>query len=181
MTKTATIETSKGTIVAAILERFRPDMQPANRELNLLSGEELVTAALGRLDAARLAEASRMGSYAELRAFLQPAWQQASPGFMALSQGGPITPNLIGDAGRDLVFTPLTPCRIIDTRVASDPVLLGAIGPDAGKHFQVPCYQLLGGKVMVNGMPVACRNLTIRLRENGTWTYDLESWARQAK
>jgi hypothetical protein len=46
----------------------------------------------------------------------------------------------------DLVFTPLTPCRIIDTRTATG-LLAGRIGPDSGKQFQVNLgnYSAQGG------------------------------------
>src|SRR5262245_24623832 len=44
-----------------------------------------------------------------------PAWGQA---------GGPI-PRALGDPAADLVFSPVNPCRIIDTRLAGGPIAGG--------------------------------------------------------
>ena len=62
---------------------------------------------------------------------------------------------LLGSATNDLVFTPVTPCRIIDTRFASG-VLAGRIGPNSGKQFQVNMgnYSSQGGYAGSCGIPI---------------------------
>jgi hypothetical protein len=40
----------------------------------------------------------------------------------ALTRIGPIQPNVIGQSSADLVYTPLPPCRIIDTRLGGGPI-----------------------------------------------------------
>jgi hypothetical protein len=44
----------------------------------------------------------------------------------SLGQTGGLGVNLMGDSQADLVFTPVTPCRIIDTRLAGGPISAGA-------------------------------------------------------
>lgn len=38
-------------------------------------------------------------------------------------QAESVTPTALGDPGKDLVFTPITPCRIVDTRVVGGPIV----------------------------------------------------------
>lgn len=57
--------------------------------------------------------------------------------------GGPIKSRLLGETTNDLVFVPITPCRIIDTRVAG-----GAIAANTVRHFDVTAvssYSFQGG------------------------------------
>ena len=65
-------------------------------------------------------------------------------------------PNSLGDTGADLVFTPVTPCRIIDTRIATG-TYAGAIGPDTGKQFSVSLanYTAQGGSATGCGITIA--------------------------
>ncbi|HXK11355.1 MAG TPA: hypothetical protein VMT70_17050, partial [Vicinamibacteria bacterium] len=46
--------------------------------------------------------------------------------FVAATRGQtpprPVEPNNLGDTALDLVYTPVTPCRIIDTRLAGGPI-----------------------------------------------------------
>jgi hypothetical protein len=62
---------------------------------------------------------------------------------------------VLGSANSDLVYTPVTPCRIIDTRFASG-VLAGRIGPNSGKQFQVNMgnYSSQGGYAGSCGIPI---------------------------
>lgn len=50
----------------------------------------------------------------------------------ARAQDGDALPNSLGDSQADLVYTPVTPCRIIDTRLAG-----GAIAAGATRSFKV--------------------------------------------
>jgi hypothetical protein len=62
-------------------------------------------------------------------------------------------PNLPGNLGVDLVFTPITPCRIIDTRLAG-----GAIGAGTTRNFVVGGtvnFAGQGGNVGGCGVPLA--------------------------
>lgn len=47
----------------------------------------------------------------------------------------PVAPEALGQAGGNLVYTPVTPCRLLDTRVPS--ARSGPLGPDAQRDFLV--------------------------------------------
>jgi hypothetical protein len=54
-----------------------------------------------------------------------------------------IAPKILGDADKDLIYVPVTPCRIIDTRVAG-----GAIAANTTRNFDVTAvanYSFQGG------------------------------------
>lgn len=65
---------------------------------------------------------------------------------------GEAIPLVLGDAGDDLVFTPVTPCRIMDTRFQTVPA---RIGPDAGVQRNVvgTDYSAQGGFAGSCGIP----------------------------
>jgi hypothetical protein len=71
-----------------------------------------------------------------------------------LAEGRTITPLVLGDAADDLVFTPVTPCRIIDTRGGVAPYT-GILGPNNGNGFQVALsdYSPQGGFAGSCGIP----------------------------
>jgi len=64
--------------------------------------------------------------------------------------GGGLAPRTLGDSGADLMYTPLTPCRIIDTRAAG-----GAVVPGTNRSFGVTGNDLSaqGGSATGCGVP----------------------------
>ena len=139
----AYVETNRSAVIAEVMDRWSAQLQRGNPALNLASGSETLRAALRSASAEELLAASRAQSEEELWGSLSGA--RAEPSVIALEPGRPI-PNTLGSTAGDLVFTPLTPCRIIDTRSATGP-LAGRIGPNAGKQFQVNLgdYSAQGG------------------------------------
>jgi len=71
-----------------------------------------------------------------------------------LAAGRAITPLVLGDPADDLVFTPVTPCRIVDTRGGVAPYT-GILGPNGGNGFQVALsdYSPQGGFAGSCGIP----------------------------
>jgi hypothetical protein len=72
-------------------------------------------------------------------ALLQNSSAQINPALI----NGPKASKLLGDAATDLVFVPVTPCRILDTRVAG-----GAIAANTSRDFDVTAvssYSFQGG------------------------------------
>lgn len=55
--------------------------------------------------------------------------------------GGRVAAKALGDADSDLVFVPVTPCRILDTRVAG-----GAIGGNSTRHFDITSISSYSGQ-----------------------------------
>jgi hypothetical protein len=78
-------------------------------------------------------------------------------GHNALAQDEPLTPeggpvlNSLGDSQADLVYTPLTPCRIVDTRLAG-----GVMAPGTTRSFRVTGtnFSAQGGSAGDCGVPV---------------------------
>jgi hypothetical protein len=73
-----------------------------------------------------------------------------------LAAGRTITPLVLGDTTDDLVFTPVTPCRIIDTR-GGDVNHTGLLGPNSGRQFFVAGtdYSSEGGFAGSCGIPTS--------------------------
>jgi hypothetical protein len=67
---------------------------------------------------------------------------------------GQMIPNTLGSTAGDLVFTPITPCRIVDTRLATG-AFAGRIGPNLGNWFSVNLanHTAQGGSATACGMP----------------------------
>lgn len=93
------------------------------------------------------------------RAANSPTFELMNDAFLVDSQGnsahtnllkaidagatGDVSTNLLGETTNDLVFVPITPCRIIDTRLAGGPIAAGTV-----RHFDVTAvsdYSFQGG------------------------------------
>jgi len=110
--------------------------------------------------AEKLLAASEAQSYADALSSLRP---NRGPDFIRLEPGSPI-PHILGDTGDDLVFTPVTPCRIIDTRIATGGSA-GLIGPDTGKQFSVSLADFTpqGGAASNCGIPFAPAAVSVNI------------------
>lgn len=72
-----------------------------------------------------------------------------------------VTPKSFGSPGADLVYTPLTPCRIIDTRVVG-----GALTPDSTRSynaFTATDFTGQGGDATNCGIPANVSALTVKI------------------
>jgi hypothetical protein len=161
----ANVENNRSLMIRDMLDRWRSQFRPFDPARNIGGEEGRLTTALQTASAEKLLVASQAQTYEELLAALYGRWQ--GPSVIPLGPG-PI-PNALGDAGDDLVFTPVTPCRIIDTRIATDPSLLGRIGPDAGKQFSVSLanYAAQGGFAGSCGIPIAPAAVAINVTSAG--------------
>lgn len=71
------------------------------------------------------------------------AMNNALHGKMAVSKNGVVAPTALGDVAADLVFVPIAPCRLFDTRLAG-----GAIAANTTRGFDVTAvsdYSFQGG------------------------------------
>ena len=129
----ASVAAARTHVIRDIVDQWRVQLSPGNPALNLASGEEQLTEALLSASAEKLLAASRAQSYEELGALLARRGQEQA--MIALEPGQAI-PNVLGSTTGDLVFTPITPCRIIDTRLATG-ALAGRLVAGLGKQFKV--------------------------------------------
>ena len=96
---------------------------------------------------------------------LRPATVKA-PGAVALGAGQPISANALGSLTSDLVYTPVTPCRIIDTRGGTLPAKLG---PNTGRDFGISSsnYSAQGGQAASCGIPAGVSAVAINVVSTG--------------
>ena len=124
----AALDLNRTVIVADIVAGFRADIERANP-----GGSERViadlTATLNGLRADRLLAASIASSYAGLQSILLEAQTAGNAARTRASQ------KAFGDLSRDLIYTPLTPCRLIDTRGFGAPIQGGAFAPNSRRSY----------------------------------------------
>ena len=137
------VETNRETVVSGIVDQWRSQLRSAVPSMNIADEAEMLTAALQRAPVEKLLAASEAQTYEEALAALNGRWQWPPSG-IPLPPGS--IPNVLGDTGADLVFTPVTPCRIVDTRLATGG-WAGRIGPNLGNWFSVNLadYSAQGG------------------------------------
>ena len=145
----AYVEDNREAVIYDIVARWRETMDA--RQGTEGWAEELF-AALESAQAEKLLAASQARTYDEVGAALFGRWQ--GPDAQVLAPGD--VPAAFGSTSTDLVFTPLTPCRIIDTRTATGG-FAGRIGPNNGKEFQVNLadFSAQGGVSSSCGIPTS--------------------------
>ena len=151
----ANVQANRGAFVGEIVDRWRANFRRAVPSQNIGDEAAEVAALLQRATPEVLLAASRAQSYEELSGLLSSGRQQ--PSVILLEPGRPI-PNTLGSITGDLVFTPITPCRIIDTRLATGG-LAGRLLAGFGKQFQVNLadYTAQGGSASGCGLPAGLR------------------------
>ena len=160
----ADVAARRNDVIQETLERWRSQFHPFDPALNIGGEEERLTAALQRASTEELLAASQAQTWEELSTALSGGWR--GPSVVALPPGS--TPNVLGDANADLVFTPVTPCRIIDTRIATG-LFAGKIGPNDGKQFSVSLadYTAQGGFAGSCGIPIEPGAVAINVVSTG--------------
>jgi len=95
----------------------------------------------------------------EARSIVRSLNDQQVEALVSSSSGGEalqnVTAQALGDAESDLLFVPVTPCRIIDTRLAGGRI---APGPAGVRHFEVAGttgFEAQGGQAGGCGIPLA--------------------------
>jgi hypothetical protein len=104
------IDQNRSVVIERIVEVFRPGFGPGQ--------EATVREALAGMRADRLLAASLAPSLDGLLAVMKSA-ESASSVVLAKPVG-----KVLGDVGADVVYTPVTPCRIVDTRSGAGGTLL---------------------------------------------------------
>lgn len=114
----------------------------------------LQTADLGNLELAASA-----GSFEQMNAALLGG---AGASAAVAAQGQPnLQPTALGSSGSDLVFTPLSPCRIVDTRVVGGPIL--ADGERSFKGYTASDFTSQGGAPSNCGIPTNAASLQVKI------------------
>jgi hypothetical protein len=151
----ADVEANRSTVIRDTVDRWRSQFRPADPSRNIGGDEGQLTAALRKASAENLLAASQAQTYEEALAAVRGRWQ--GPSVIPLEPGQAI-PNTLGSTAGDLVFTPITPCRIFDTRAATG-LFAGKVGPGGtwpgGNWFSVnlASFTAQGGAASCPGMP----------------------------
>jgi hypothetical protein len=133
----------KAGYAAAIVARWEESAREAGRWNESYPVDLLES--LMKLDAENLLAAGEASSYRGLMTVL--ATGQVEP-----TIEGP-SPSSLGQSFQDLVYTPVTPCRIVDTRLAVE----GSLGAGVARTFDVDSSNLTqqGGSATGCGLPLA--------------------------
>jgi len=145
------IESDRTAYAASIVARFEESAREAGKWSQRFSSELL--GALVKLDTENLLAAGEASSYKAMMTVLATGQPE--------SASGP-TPNSLGDSLDDLVYTPITPCRIVDTRLAVG----GVIAAGTTRTFDVDgaSFTSQGGSATGCGIPFgAARAVTMTI------------------
>lgn len=112
----ASVDRNRNAIISDIAKGFERQMSP--EELSDLKVR------LAGLRADKLLAASLVAGYGSVRAILDASEAAAPVASQALSKA-------FGDTTRDLVYNPITPCRLVDTRGFGAPIAGGSFSPGA--------------------------------------------------
>ena len=111
------VQSDKAGYAAAIVERWEESARKAGRWDRTYSADLL--ASLTKLDPENLLAAGEASTYEAMMTVLARGKREpAPPG---------VVPSALGQNFQDLVYTPVTPCRIVDTRSAAAGALAGGV------------------------------------------------------
>jgi hypothetical protein len=134
------VETDKTAYAASIVARWEESAREAGRWDRNFSSDLL--GALVKLDTENLLAAGEASTYKGMMTVLATGHAE---------NASSSTPNALGDIADDLVYTPITPCRIVDTRAAVG----GAVGAGTTRTFDVDgaSFTSQGGSATGCGIP----------------------------
>jgi hypothetical protein len=116
------VDRNRASIIDDLVTAFRDDAR-------LSGGEDAFRDRLSKLRADRLLAASLASNWTTLQSMLDRVDRSEAA---RLQQP---TSKALGDGDRDLVYTPLTPCRLVDTRGFGAPIQGGAFFPGARRTY----------------------------------------------
>lgn len=115
------IDLNRQAIIGDIVKGF----EASNSE-----GAERLKTRLAKLRADLLLAASLASTKESLEAIIAQSEKPTASAFQLLRQ------KAIGDANRDLLYTPIAPCRLVDTRGFNAPIQGGAFAPNERRSYE---------------------------------------------
>ena len=109
--KLSKIEADREGVINGVVETWRNE---PSISLNVAHWEEEIATELNKASTEDLLKIQNAGSYNEVRVILRGDQQSSS---VSSAANNAIGPEALGDTFEDLVYTPIFPCRIFDTRV----------------------------------------------------------------
>jgi hypothetical protein len=120
------VDRNRSAIIADIVQSFQADLTAAGPGSNGADEAAKLRERLTKLRADRLLSASLASSYATLKSILEDSDKLSA---------GSARAKVLGDANKDLVYTPLSPCRLIDTRGFGAPIQGGPFAPEERRSY----------------------------------------------
>jgi len=113
------VDQNRGAMVESIVEKWGPALEKSGAGIDKAALREMVRG----LRADRLMAASLAGSVEGLRDVIAVSLISSAPVSSAAIPAGQVKasadgPDALGNANADLVYTPVTPCRLFDTRAS---------------------------------------------------------------
>lgn len=156
----------KAGYVAAIVQRWEDSAREIGRWDENYAAD--LTAALMRLQPDNLLAAGEASSFPDVMMVLATGRRAPTGGPDVQFAAQPISPESLGSDVNDLVFTPVAPCRIVDTRLAG-----GAIAAGTTRTFDADgsTFVAQGGVATSCGVPYGASRavaMTVTVTETAT-------------
>lgn len=150
-------EAMRGELAQDIVERWSPYVERSYGAMGA-GWSERMEGTLQSADISNLELAASATSFEQMNAALLGT---GGTGMSVANSGPGIQPTSIGVPGEDLVFTPLTPCRIVDTRIAGGPMT--AEGTRSFKAFTASDFTAQGGANSNCGLPQNVSAISVKM------------------
>ena len=136
------VEQNRRAIVEGVIDRWRESLKQTFGADSPQKESELREILMG-LRSDLLLSASLAGSIEGLVTGMRDAGETIRDG--VVDKKAPVTDKALGNTTQDVVFTPLTPCRIADTRVAGGPIAADTTPPRTFIGFTATNFSAQGG------------------------------------
>ncbi len=145
-------ESMRGELARDILDRWQPHVEQTYGA-QAFGWQDRMQATLRTADLGNLELAASAGSFEQMSAALLG-------GASAFDKAGP-RPASLGQPGADLVYTPLNPCRIVDSRIVGGPI--AADGTRGFIAYSATDFTAQGGDASNCGLPENVSALTVKI------------------
>lgn len=151
-------EAMRGELAQDIVDRWSPYVERSYGAMGAGWGERM-EGTLQSADISNLELAASATSFEQMNAALLGAGGGSG---MVTAKGAPdVQPTSLGAPGEDLVYTPLNPCRIVDTRVVGGPI--AANGTRSFKSYTTTDFTSQGGETSNCNLPQNVSALTVKI------------------
>jgi hypothetical protein len=158
-------EEMRGELASSIVQRWSPYVQETYG-VSAADWERQMTATFSKADISNLERAVSAPNYDSMTMELLGGGYKtqkltAVPGARGIETKQSFAPKALGTAGSDLVFTPLNPCRIIDTRLVGGPI--AATATRSFKANTATDFTAQGGAATNCGLPTNASAISVKI------------------
>lgn len=151
-------EGMRGELAQDIVDRWSPYVERSYGAMGA-GWDERIQGTLEAADISNLELAASATSFEQMNAALLGTGGGA--GTVAANSAPDVQPMSLGSPGSDLVYTPLNPCRIVDTRVVGGPIT--ANGTRSFKSYTTTDFTSQGGDASNCNLPQNVSALSVKI------------------